>query len=91
MIRYFRNKALQRFFETGNTRGLSVQDYNRVPRILRALEAASKPEDMNLPGYRFHGLQGKPKRYSVDVSRNYRVTFGWEDGDAIDVDVEDTH
>jgi proteic killer suppression protein len=46
---------------------------------------------MNLPGYRFHGLQGSPKRYSVDVNRNFRVTFAWEDGDAIDVDVEETH
>jgi proteic killer suppression protein len=64
---------------------------DKVSRILQTLNAATVPEDMNLPGYRFHGLQGKPKRYSVDVNRNYRVTFGWEDGGAIDVDVEDTH
>ncbi|TIO38363.1 MAG: plasmid maintenance system killer protein, partial [Mesorhizobium sp.] len=39
MIKTFRNKALQRFFETGKARDLSVQDDKRVARILRALEA----------------------------------------------------
>jgi hypothetical protein len=28
------------------------------------------------PGY-FHGLQGKPEHWSVRVTGNYRVTFGW--------------
>lgn len=92
MIRSFRNKALQRFFETGNPRGLSVQDDKRVGRILRALEAASRSEDMDIPGYRFHGLSGDRKgRYSVRVTGNWRITFGWDSEDAIDVDIEDYH
>lgn len=91
MIRTFRNRALQTFAATGDGSRLPVQNHARVSRILQTLNAAAVPEDMNLPGYRFHGLRGKPKRYSVDVNRNYRVTFGWEDGDAIDIDVEDTH
>ncbi len=92
MITSFRNKPLQRFFETGNPRGLSVQDDKRVSRILRALEAASKPEDMDLPGYRFHGLGGKDKgRYSVRVTGNWRITFGWDGENITDVDLEDYH
>lgn len=92
MITSFRNKALQRLFETGNPRGLSVQDDKRVARILRALEAATKPEDMDLPGYRFHSLVGQDKgRYSVRVTGNWRITFGWDDEDASDVDLEDYH
>lgn len=51
-----------------------------------------KPEDMNLPGLRFHSLKGNEKgRYAVDASGNWRVTFGWHDGDAIQVDLEDYH
>jgi proteic killer suppression protein len=46
---------------------------------------------MHLPGYRFHGLNTKPKRYAVDASGNYRVTWAWDEGDAIDVDIEDYH
>lgn len=92
MITSFRNKPLQRFFETGKSRGLSVQDDKRISRILRALEAASKPEDMDIPGYRFHGLVGQEKgRYSVRVTGNWRITFGWSDEDATDIDLEDYH
>ena len=54
-------------------------------------DAATVPEDMNLPGYRFHGLKGSPKRYAVDASGNYRVTWEWEAPDAIEVDLEDYH
>lgn len=92
MIRSFRDKALQRFFETGSPRGLSVQDHNRVARVLRALEAATRPEDMDLPGYRFHALSGDRKgRCSVRVTGNWRITFGWEVEDVTDVDLEDYH
>lgn len=51
-----------------------------------------KPEDMDFPGLRFHGLKGKDRgRYAVDASANWRITFGWFDGDAVDVDLEDYH
>ncbi|HWM31938.1 MAG TPA: type II toxin-antitoxin system RelE/ParE family toxin [Methyloceanibacter sp.] len=92
MIRSFRSKALRRFAERGDASKLSVQNPDRIRRILARLDAAMKPEDMNLPGLRFHGLKGKDKgRYAVDVSGNWRITFGWLDGDAIDVDLEDYH
>jgi addiction module HigA family antidote len=59
----------------------------RVANILRALDDASRPEDMNLPGFRFHALVGRDKgRYAVNASGNWRSTFGWLKGDAIDVD-----
>ncbi|OBQ90017.1 type II toxin-antitoxin system RelE/ParE family toxin [Mesorhizobium sp. AA23] len=92
MIKTFRNKALQRFFETGKARGLSVQDDKRVARILRALEAAARPQDMDLPGYHFHGLSGPDKgRFSVRVTGNYRITFAWDGEDATEVELEDYH
>jgi proteic killer suppression protein len=47
---------------------------------------------MNIPGFRFHALRGKEAgRYAVDASGNWRVTFGWKDLDAVDVDLEDYH
>jgi toxin HigB-1 len=30
-------------------------------------------------------------RYAVDASGNWRITFGWDGDDAIDVDLEDYH
>jgi toxin HigB-1 len=91
MIRSFRSKALRRFAERGDASKLSVPNPT-FRRILARLDAAIRPEDMNLPGFRFHGLKGKDKgRYAVDVSGNWRITFAWLDGDAIDVDLEDYH
>ena len=92
VIRSFRAKALERFFATGDGRRLSVQNSRRVANILRALDDASRPEDMNLPGLRFHALVGRAKgRYAVDASGEWRITFAWIEGDAIDVDWEDYH
>ena len=44
--------------------------------IIQLLEVAVQPEDMNIAGFRFHGLQGNPQRWSVRVTGNYRITFG---------------
>jgi toxin HigB-1 len=61
-----------------------------VRRILANLDAARTPEMLNLPGYHFHSLHGEG-RYSVRVTGNWRITFGWDSPDAIDVDLEDYH
>ena len=64
----------------------------RLERILARLEGSMTPDDMNLPGYRFHGLKGRDRgRYAVDASGNWRVTFAWDGEDAVDVDLEDYH
>jgi len=45
---------------------------------------------MDLPGYRFHPLKGaRRETYAVNVSGNWRLTFRFEDGDAVQVDLED--
>ena len=92
MIRSFRSKALRRLAERGDASKLSVPNVRRVEAILARLEGAITPEDMNLPGYRFHGLKGRDKgRYAVDASGNWRITFGWDGRNAVDVDLEDYH
>jgi proteic killer suppression protein len=56
----------------------------------RALDAAARPEQLNLPGYHFHGLH-RERRWSIRVTGNWRITFGWDVVDAIDVNLEDYH
>lgn len=59
---------------------------------MRALAAATRPSSMDLPGLNFHALKGKNKgRYAVWASENWRLTFGWDGIDAVDVDLEDYH
>lgn len=92
MIRSIRHKAIRNYWINGQARGLNADWVPRISRILRALDVASEPDDMNLPGYHFHSLTGKDSgRYSVRVTGNYRITFGWHDQDAIDIDLEDYH
>ena len=92
MIRSYRSKALKRFAELGDASKLSVQNVPRLQRIMNALDAARQPEDLSIPGLRFHALKGDAKgRFAVDASGNWRITFGWHDTDAIDVDLEDYH
>jgi toxin HigB-1 len=90
VIRSFRNRALRRYFEAGDPSGLSVPNVARVGRMLRALDAASRPEQLNLPGFYWHALQGEA-RWSIRVTGNWRITFGWDGADAVAVDLEDYH
>ena len=90
MIRTFRSRALRGYFERGTARRLNVPNIERVGRMLRALDAATQPGDMNLPGYHFQLLRGE-QRWSIRVTGNWRITFGWDGVDAIDVDLEDYH
>ena len=92
MIRTFKSKALGAYWKSGATRKLPVENAARISRMLRALNAAESPEDMRLPGYYFHPLEGKDKgRYSITVTGNWRITFGWDGADAITVDIKDYH
>jgi proteic killer suppression protein len=45
---------------------------------------------LTLPGAFFLALQGDPVRYSVRMTGNWRLTFGW-DGGAVLLDLEDYH
>jgi len=90
VIRTFRSKPLRAYFETRAASGLSVRNVERVGRMLRALDDATRPEQMNLPGFHFHALHGA-RRWSIRITGNWRITFGWDGADAIDVDLEDYH
>lgn len=56
------------------------------------LDRSRQPSDMDLPGLRLHPLKGTLQgRWPVWVSGNWRVTFRFEEGEAIDVDYLDYH
>lgn len=92
MIRRFRHKGLQRFFESGSKSGIQAQHADRLRLILAQLQAATSPRDMDLPGLVLHPLKGERKgTWSVRVSGNWRVTFAFAGKDADSVDYEDYH
>ncbi len=91
MIGSFRHKGLEEIHVTGKTRRIAADQVRKCVRILQLLEVAEKPDEMNIVGLRFHRLQGAPKRWSVSVTGNYRITFGWSGENALGVDLDDYH
>lgn len=92
MILSFQHEGLETFSRTGSKKGIQAQHAARLTRILTALEAATQPDDMNLPGYGLHRLEGRMKgHWSVRVSGNWRVTFRFEGPDTEQVDYTDYH
>jgi proteic killer suppression protein len=92
MIRSFRHKGVERFFKSGSRAGIKAAHAPRLARQLSALDAATRPEDMNRPGWGWHPLKGSfSGHWSVSVNGNWRLTFAFENGDAILVDYQDYH
>lgn len=92
MIKSFKDKGLERFATKGDASKLSVQNEAKVAQILQALDDAEAPEELDFPGWRFHQLGGDRKgTYSVRVTGNWRITFGFDGKNAVDVDLEDYH
>lgn len=92
MIHSFKSAALKGLWEKGRTKGIDPKSLKRIQRMLSALNIATWPEDMKLPGFKFHELKGDRKgQYAVTVRANFRIVFEWSEGKAVKVDEEDYH
>lgn len=58
MIKTFRHRGLQRFFEAGSKAGIQPSHASKLARQLRQLDAATSADDMDMPGWRLHPLHG---------------------------------
>ena len=92
MIASFKSKALAVLFETGKSGKIDAKLHKRLLLRLDRLEVAERPEDMNLPGFNFHALNGfSPTRYTVHVNGPWCITFEFDGTDAAQVDLEQYH
>ena len=92
MIKSFKHKGLQKFYETGNASGIQAGHKQKIRMRLAALDTATVLQDIDLPGFRLHPLKGNLKGLcAIDVSRNWRITFEFRDGDVYIVNYEDYH
>lgn len=91
-IESIRHKALRRFAETGNAKG--VIESQRVARMLAFIDAAEGVDELKAPpNFGFHALTGDMAgTYAMTVTRNWRMTFTLtEEGAIADLDLEDYH
>ncbi|HDL6966610.1 TPA: type II toxin-antitoxin system RelE/ParE family toxin [Yersinia enterocolitica] len=92
MIKSWKHKGLQRFFETGSAAGINPQHVKRIRDRLRFIDLAETIEDVNVAGYKLHPLQDEREGiWSVTVSGNWRITFEFTAGDAFILNYEDYH
>ena len=92
MIRSFRHRGLKALYAGKTARRVAPQQLERLRDILAVLDQSRMPEDMALPGFNLHALRGDLKgHWAVAVSGNWRVTFRFDGGHAVDVDYIDYH
>ena len=87
-----KHKALRRFWEADDRRGLPPEMVRRLSLRLDHLAEAAEVRDLDLPGYRLHALTGDLAGFcSIRVTDNWRMVFRFEAGEAVDVDLIDYH
>jgi len=93
MIKTFRHKGLQAFFEKGSKAGIQAAHAPRLGAMLRRLNETTNVQGMNLPGWVLHPLKARELKghYSVTVNGNWRMTFTLDGTDAVLVDYQDYH
>ncbi len=92
MIKKFRHKGLRRFFNGGSTAGIQAEHAEKLDYQLAVLNRATEPADMDFPGWQLHPLKGARKgEWTVSVSGNWRLTFEFANGHAINVDYKVYH
>ena len=62
MIRSFRHRRLRRLYEQGDPSRIGADQLERITLALADLDVASKPSELDLPGYRLHPLRGDLER-----------------------------
>lgn len=92
MIKTFRHKGLETFFQTGSKAGIQPHHGGKLRVMLTTLDCAKRPDDMNAPGWRLHPLTGDlAGHYSVTMSGNWRLVFAFDGENAELVDYLDYH
>lgn len=92
MIVHFRHQGLRRLYERDEPSGVTPRHPRKIRAILRRLDTAAGPQDMDITGLRLHPLKGDlAGHWAVDVSRNRRMTFRFDGADVRDVDLLDYH
>jgi proteic killer suppression protein len=92
VIQSFRHAGLQGFFLTGSKAGIQPAHAVKLRRQLALLNTAKNASRMNVPGWDLHPLKGAlANHWSVKVNANWRMTFTFENENAILVDYQDYH
>jgi toxin HigB-1 len=92
MIQSFRHAGLERFYLTGSKAGIQPARAAKLRRQLTLLNTAKNANRMDVPGWDLHPLKGQlADHWSIKVNGNWRMTFKFENENAVLVDYLDYH
>jgi proteic killer suppression protein len=92
MIKSFKHKGLEKFYESDSTKGIQANHAKKLRMQLAALDTAQAIDDMDIPGYRLHQLTGDRRGiWTITVNANWRLTFEFEEGNVYILNYEDYH
>ncbi|CAA9468724.1 MAG: hypothetical protein AVDCRST_MAG25-1831 [uncultured Rubrobacteraceae bacterium] len=93
MIRSFANKETERLFGGGKSHAVPPQLREKALAKLLSVDIATDVRELEAPpSNRLHKLGGKREgQWSISINKQYRVCFGFEGGDAYEVEIVDYH
>jgi proteic killer suppression protein len=92
MIRRFQHRGLRRVYENDDPGGVNSELVEKTARVLARLDVATRPEQLKLPGFGLHRLEGDLAGYwSVTVRGDWRIIFHFDVGNITDVDLVEYH
>ena len=93
MIKSFADKETELLYRTGSSKKLAPELTKRALRKLDRLHTVAFVEELkNPPGNRLHVLAGnRAGQHSISINMQWRVCFGFDDGNAYDVEICDYH
>lgn len=92
VARRITHKGLRLLYEDDDHSKIDARWIPKIKRLLAALNVIAAPEELDLPGYRFHQLTGDRKgTFALTVTKNRRITFQWDADGPHGVDLEDYH
>lgn len=86
----FKDRALERYYQNGNTRNLAAQQYReRIDFALYHLESIRGPDDLRVPVMNCHKLTGdRSGQYALNISKNWRMVFSYDPQQNLVFDIE---
>ena len=92
MIRSFRDAETEKIFRQQFSKKLHGVEKTALRKLFHLNRATTLRDLALLPGNRLEALEGSRKgQYSIRINDQYRICFGWNEGDAFDVEVTDYH
>ena len=87
------HKGLRRLYEENSSKGLSADTVDKLRKMLAFFDAMEDPEELrSLPLWKAHVLTGDRRgTWSLQVTRNRRLTFRIEDEEILELNLEDYH